>query len=384
MSSVDRWIETLLEGQIITQSEVEELCATASELLRNEPNIVHVSAPVTLVGDIHGQFFDLKEIFIIAGPAKDTDYIFLGDYVDRGYHSVETFLLLIALKVRYPHNVHLLRGNHESRQVTQVYGFYDECIRKFGLSTVWRLCTEVFDCLPLACVVSNRIFCVHGGLSPDIASAGGGCAPPPPPPAAIERSPFPIPTDFSNVPGSSSHLQINSPYGPFGGNGVFSVTAPTDGRTLSSATLHHPAPPILPSLGPLAALDRFQEVPKDGLFADLLWSDPEGDITGWSASVRGAGHLFGRDVVESFLSVNSLSVIYRAHQLVMEGWKSMFSDKLYTVWSAPNYCYRCGNTAAVADLDEQCVPQMRLFEASTVSRAVPDYAIRSSVPDYFM
>ena len=107
-------------------------------------------------------------MFKHGGEIPETNYLFLGDFVDRGYNSVDTFLLLLCSKVRYPQRVALLRGNHESRQITQVYGFYDECLRKYGSSNVWKYCTDIFDMLTLAAVVDNKVFCVHGGLSPQI------------------------------------------------------------------------------------------------------------------------------------------------------------------------------------------------------------------------
>ena len=108
------------------------------------------------------------QLFDKGGDITTTTYLFLGDFVDRGYHSVETFLLLLCYKVRYPQRISLLRGNHESRQITQVYGFYDESLRKYGSADVWKYCNEVFDLLPLAAIISKKVFCVHGGLSPTI------------------------------------------------------------------------------------------------------------------------------------------------------------------------------------------------------------------------
>lgn len=191
-SNLEKYIETLEKCEYIKEKDVKFLCDKAKEQLIKEENVIYLDAPITVsnskniyiytilksfytnymqvCGDIHGQFHDLIELFRIGGDIPQTNYLFLGDFVDRGYNSVETFLLLLALKVRYPNKVALLRGNHESRQITQVYGFYDECLRKYGSSNVWKYCTEVFDLLILAAVIDNKIFCVHGGLTPTIST----------------------------------------------------------------------------------------------------------------------------------------------------------------------------------------------------------------------
>jgi serine/threonine-protein phosphatase 4 catalytic subunit len=169
---------------------------------------------------------------------------------------------------------------------------------------VWRYCTEIFDFLALAAIIDERIFCVHGGLSPSITT-----------------------------------------------------------------------------LDEIRQIDRKQEVPHDGAMCDLMWSDPD-DIPGWMVSPRGAGYLFGGEIVEKFNRENRIDLIARAHQLVMEGHKSMFNDTLVTVWSAPNYCYRCGNVAAILELDENLEKFYKIFEAAPQEvRGVPS---KKPAPDYFL
>ncbi|RIB29583.1 serine/threonine-protein phosphatase PP-X isozyme 2-like protein [Gigaspora rosea] len=303
-SDLDGQIEKLRKCELISENEVKELCRKAREVLIEESNVQRVDAPVTICGDIHGQFYDLKELFKVGGDCPDTNYLFLGDFVDRGFYSVETFLLLLALKVRYPDRITLIRGNHESRQITQVYGFYDECLRKYGSVNVWRHCCEIFDYMSLSAIIENKIFCVHGGLSP-----------------------------------------------------------------------------VIGSLDQIRTIDRKQEVPHDGAMCDLLWSDPD-DIEGWGISPRGAGYLFGGDIVAQFLQHNNLDLIARAHQLVMEGYKLMFNNTIVTVWSAPNYCYRCGNVAAILELDDKLNKNYKIFEAAPQDvRGLP---AKKPAPDYFL
>lgn len=152
----------------LPENDLKRLCDYVCDLLLEESNVQPVSTPVTVCGDIHGQFYDLCELFRTGGQVPDTNYIFMGDFVDRGYYSLETFTYLLALKAKWPDRITLLRGNHESRQITQVYGFYDECQTKYGNANAWRYCTKVFDMLTVAALIDEQILCVHGGLSPDI------------------------------------------------------------------------------------------------------------------------------------------------------------------------------------------------------------------------
>jgi len=298
---LDRWISILMECKPLPEPEVKELCNKAREILKHESNVQPVAAPVTVCGDVHGQFHDLIELFKIGGRLPDTNYLFMGDYVDRGFYSVETVTLLVALKCRYPHRLTILRGNHESRQVTQLYGFYDECVRKYGSANVWKTFTDLFDYLPLTALVENQIFCLHGGLSPKIET-----------------------------------------------------------------------------LDDVRALGRHQEVPHEGPMCDLLWSDPD-ERVGFGISPRGAGYIFGQDISEAFNRRNGLKLVSRAHQLVMEGFNWAHEKQMVTIFSAPNYCSRCGNQAAIMEVDERMNNTFLQFDPAPrpgepeVTRRTPDY-----------
>lgn len=282
--NLDSWIEKLRRVEHLEEHEMKQLCSMVKDILIEESNVQPVKSPVTVCGDIHGQFHDLLELFKRGGEVPTTNYIFMGDFVDRGYNSLETLTFLLLLKARYPAHITLLRGNHESRQITQIYGFYDECQRKYGNGNVWKYATEVFDCFNVAALIDGRVLCVHGGLSPEV-------------------------------------------------------------RTIDQ----------------IRTLNRRQEIPHDGPFCDLMWSDPE-DIETWAVSPRGAGWLFGSRVTSEFNHLNGLELICRAHQLVQEGYKYHFPEQnLVTVWSAPNYCYRCGNLASILAFDENLEREFKIF-----------------------
>jgi diadenosine tetraphosphatase ApaH/serine/threonine PP2A family protein phosphatase len=165
---LDRIIQLCRAHEPIAEKEIVILLKVARQVLIEEGTLLNLALPMTVCGDIHGQLYDLFRLFELGGDPGSTRYLFLGDYVDRGFFSVETFALLIAYKIKYRDSFYMLRGNHECRQVSLVYGFYDENIQRFGHSGVWRLFIDVFDLLPLAALLDDRIYCVHGGLSPSI------------------------------------------------------------------------------------------------------------------------------------------------------------------------------------------------------------------------
>ncbi|EAY06999.1 hypothetical protein TVAG_174680 [Trichomonas vaginalis G3] len=165
---LDSYIESIRGGKRLEEEQLRLVFSKLMEVLYQEGTVHPLPLPIVICGDIHGQLYDLFELFKISGGPESNRYLFLGDYVDRGYFSLETFTYLACLKLKYPDHIYLLRGNHECRQVNQLYGFYDECVNVYGHAGIWRMCNEVFDLLPIAALIANKIFGVHGGLSPEI------------------------------------------------------------------------------------------------------------------------------------------------------------------------------------------------------------------------
>mmetsp|Transcript_99439 Transcript_99439/g.257015 ORF Transcript_99439/g.257015 Transcript_99439/m.257015 type:complete len:304 (+) Transcript_99439:140-1051(+) len=151
----------------IAEGQLKALCGAARDTFLSQSALIELEAPLKICGDIHGQFHDLLRLFEYGGFPPQSNYLFLGDYVDRGKQSLEVITLLFSYKVKFPENFFLLRGNHECASITRIYGFYDECKRRYNIK-LWKQFCDVFCCLPVCALVDEKIICMHGGLSPEI------------------------------------------------------------------------------------------------------------------------------------------------------------------------------------------------------------------------
>ncbi|KAH7287499.1 hypothetical protein KP509_32G058700 [Ceratopteris richardii] len=270
------------------ENEIRQLCSTSKTIFMRQPNLLELEAPIKICGDVHGQYSDLLRLFEYGGFPPQANYLFLGDYVDRGKQSLETICLLLAFKIKYPENFFLLRGNHECASINRIYGFYDECKRRFNVR-LWKLFTECFNALLVAAVIvgiiDEKILCMHGGLSPELRNLD----------------------------------QIKN------------INRPTD-------------------------------VPEQGLLCDLLWSDPDREITGWGDNDRGVSYTFGTDIVVDFLETHDLDLICRAHQVVEEGYEFFAERRLVTIFSAPNYCGEFDNAGAMMSIDESLMCSFQILK----------------------
>lgn len=270
MESFESSLCEIRSGKHLPEPIVTKILMKLEEILAENDNILILSSPIIICGDLHGQLFDLFEMFdTVEKNTKTEQFLFLGDYVDRGHFSLETFLYLAILKIQHPERIHLLRGNHEAESVNYCYGLYHEIMNLYHSSSLYQMLNEVFHLLSLAAIIDETHFCVHGGLSP---------------------------------------------------------------------SLHN--------YETLFKLERRVEIADTGIIADLVWSDPA-HVEEWTPSSRGSGYLFGEKQTSKFLSQNSLKRIIRSHQVIMDGYEELFDQKVFTVWSAPNYMYRTGNKACV-------------------------------------
>jgi len=274
----------------LPERQITLLCHAARDIFIQQPILLELEAPIKIVGDVHGQYYDLLRLFEYGGFPPEANYLFLGDYVDRGKQSLETVCLLLAYKVKFPENFFLLRGNHECASINRIYGFYDECKRRYSIK-LWKTFTDCFNTLPVSAVVDEKILCMHGGLSPELKS-------------------------FDQVR---------------------RIMRPTD-------------------------------VPDSGLLCDLLWSDPDRDISGWGENDRGVSYTFGVDVVTKFLNKHDLDLICRAHQVVEDGYEFFARRQLVTLFSAPNYCGEFDNAGAMMSVDDTLMCSFQILKPAAKSQ----------------
>ncbi|CAK9008572.1 unnamed protein product [Durusdinium trenchii] len=301
-ASIRQMVQSFKNGQLLPMKDAYKLAIDAFDILVKEKTLGRINVPVgkkvTVVGDLHGQLFDFDHMLSLAGfPSADNQFLFNGDFVDRGPWSVEVMFTILAFKVWQPNGVGMNRGNHEAEMANHFYGFFGELEVKYE-KRMTDLFAEIFRATPLCHVINNEIFVVHGGI------------------------PGPDPRVWWK--GMDNQISF-------------------DGRQLQI------------SLSEIENSNRFMEPNPDEnpLMVDLLWSDPKGkDGYGPSGRMSSGIYLFGPDVSKNFMEYNGLRMTLRSHEVKAQGYRYDHEGQypLITVFSAPNYVDKAGNMASVAVL----------------------------------
>jgi diadenosine tetraphosphatase ApaH/serine/threonine PP2A family protein phosphatase len=309
----------LRSNRRLAESSLQSLFLTLADIIASEPNLLSLQSPITVCGDIHGQLLDLFELFRVSGEniGPHRQYLFLGDYVDRGYSSIETFAYLAYLKIKHPRSFFLLRGNHESRAVNTTYGLFADCQALYGHLGLWSLMNSVFDALPIAAVIDRRIFCAHGGLSPSFVFIQQLCT--------FDRQRDIDPPDKAGMSPLEAHAMIDLTWSDPDNVAKFLPNFRGKGQMFGLIQTRH----FLYNNG----LDRGRETER---------TDPR--------------HGF----------------VARSHQLVQAGWEWLHRDALVTVWSAPNYMYKSANEACVMKVERDQPVRFIKFEKDPDSDKKPE------------
>ena len=327
---VDNIKAHLYREGLLGDNEIFEIIDRFTAIVREESNVIKMQDPVTVVGDIHGQFFDLIKLFEIGGNPETQRYIFLGDLVDRGCFGCEVVLLLFALKIKYPEDIIILRGNHECRSITTYFNFKKECLYKYNLA-VYNGIMSAFDCLPLVCILNQRFFCVHGGLSPRINTI-----------TDINRiNRF---TEISKA-GPMCDLLWADPIDE-------SKDKPHDKHSSRNSSRYH---------------NKLKK-PNAANIPTSLFVPNE---------LRGCSYSFSYEAACKFLSENNLLSIIRAHEVQNEGYKLFKKTpvgfpSVITIFSAPNYCDTYNNKAAVIKFQNN-VMNIRQFNSVAHPYCLPNF-----------
>ncbi|CAF4644013.1 unnamed protein product [Rotaria sp. Silwood1] len=320
----------LLEGRLTEQAALR-IIETGTALLRKEPTLLNIDAPLTICGDVHGQFYDLVKLFDVGGSPSHTRYLFLGDYVDRGYFGIECVLYLWSLKIHYPQTFFLLRGNHECRHLTDHFTFKQECLVKYT-EKIYDICMEAFDCLPLAAVMNNQFLCVHGGLSPEIHTLDDI--------KQLDR--------FREPPTHGAMCDL-----------LWSDPAEDYGNEEGSLTLV-----TTPCMSALAQSSAAIATSSGSLYLPN--------------AARGCSYFYTYAAINEFLVRNQILSVIRAHEAQDIGFRMYKKSSetgfpsLITIFSAPNYCDVYQNKAAIMKYENNIV-NIQQFNCSSHPYWLPNF-----------